>query len=112
MTARPRLSPAGPRLPALVLALILALAILAPVPAAADDGDLLPDARRRVEDSMQRLLRSLDLMLLAIPQYEAPEILDNGDIIIRRKRPGGRDRRDGPFNGPRDDGGQEAPFRT
>jgi len=26
-------------------------------------------------------------MLKAIPQYEAPEILDNGDIIIRRKQP-------------------------
>jgi hypothetical protein len=25
-------------------------------------------------------------MLKAIPQYETPEILDNGDIIIRRKR--------------------------
>ena len=30
---------------------------------------------------------ALDLVLKAIPQYEAPEILKNGDILIRRKNP-------------------------
>ena len=43
-------------------------------------GEMLNDATRII-------LRALGLMLQAIPQYEAPEILDNGDIIIRRKNP-------------------------
>jgi hypothetical protein len=29
----------------------------------------------------------MGLFLQSIPQYEAPEILKNGDIIIRRKNP-------------------------
>ena len=33
------------------------------------------------------IFEALDLVLKAIPQYEAPEILENGDIIIRRKNP-------------------------
>ena len=38
-----------------------------------------------LEGAAQRLVRALELILMAIPQYEAPELLDNGDIIIRRK---------------------------
>lgn len=33
------------------------------------------------------IVDALKGLLLAVPQYEAPEILDNGDIIIRRKHP-------------------------
>ena len=29
---------------------------------------------------------ALQLFINRIPQYESPEILENGDIIIRRKR--------------------------
>ncbi len=36
---------------------------------------------------MERIVEALRLLIDQIPQYEAPEILDNGDIIIRRKRP-------------------------
>ena len=36
---------------------------------------------------MERLVRAIELMLEMIPQYEAPEVLPNGDIIIRRKNP-------------------------
>ncbi len=39
------------------------------------------------KDATRTILRALGLMLQAIPQYETPEILDNGDIIIRRKNP-------------------------
>jgi len=31
-------------------------------------------------------MRALELMIDSIPQYEMPEIEENGDIIIRRKR--------------------------
>ena len=40
-----------------------------------------------IEDGAKMIFDALDLVLKAIPQYEAPEILDNGDIIIRRKKP-------------------------
>ncbi len=48
------------------------------------------DERSRAEDmargAIEQLMRALELMIDSIPQYEMPEIEDNGDIIIRRKR--------------------------
>ena len=41
-----------------------------------------------IEDGMKMILNALQLLLKSIPQYEAPEVLENGDIIIRRVRPG------------------------
>ena len=43
--------------------------------------------REHLEEAARQILRILEQMMLALPQYEAPEVLDNGDIIIRRKRP-------------------------
>ncbi len=40
------------------------------------------------EQAAQQLLQALRLFLGSIPTYELPEMLDNGDIIIRRKQPG------------------------
>jgi len=34
------------------------------------------------------IINAIELMLLSIPTYEAPEVLPNGDIIIRRVKPG------------------------
>ena len=49
-----------------------------------------PDDRSGAEDmarqAIQQLMRALELMIQSIPQYEMPEIEENGDIIIRRKR--------------------------
>ena len=41
-----------------------------------------------IEDGMKMILNALQLLLKSIPQYKAPEVLENGDIIIRRVRPG------------------------
>jgi hypothetical protein len=38
-------------------------------------------------EGMERMLRAIELMIEMIPQYELPEVLENGDIIIRRKNP-------------------------
>jgi hypothetical protein len=43
--------------------------------------------REHLEEAARQMLRMLERMLQSLPQYEAPEVLDNGDIIIRRKRP-------------------------
>ena len=40
-----------------------------------------------IEDGMRMILHALSLILQSIPQYKAPEVLENGDIIIRRVRP-------------------------
>jgi hypothetical protein len=37
-------------------------------------------------EGIDKLMRALDLLIQSIPQYEAPVIDENGDIIIRRKQ--------------------------
>ena len=74
----------------------LALALAAPVQA--------DDPRRGEEDpgalaleSIERLMRALDAFVRTIPQYELPELTEEGDIIIRRRPP-----RERPEPAPRD----------
>lgn len=40
-------------------------------------------------NAFEPVAKELDQMMRDIPQYEAPEILPNGDILIRRKKPNG-----------------------
>ena len=42
---------------------------------------------RMIEDGMRIILSAIELILQSIPEYQAPEILENGDIIIRRVQP-------------------------
>ncbi len=68
--------------------LIAALAVAGPVPAQAPDpgtGDR-ERAEELAREGFEQLLRALEALLQSIPQYEAPEITEDGDIIIRRKR--------------------------
>ncbi len=51
---------------------------------AASDNSSAEDS---VAQRLQRVLDAIELFFQNIPQYSAPEVLDNGDIIIRRKRP-------------------------
>ena len=44
------------------------------------------EAEDMAREAIEQLMRALELMIDSIPQYELPEINDNGDIIIRRKR--------------------------
>lgn len=41
-----------------------------------------------IDETTNTVLRIFGAFLKAIPQFEAPEVLPNGDIIIRRKQPG------------------------
>lgn len=75
--------------------LIAALAFAAPA-VAQDDGveegvDLLSEGTRMLlrglMDEIEPALRELRGALQDLDAYEAPEILPNGDIIIRRKEP-------------------------
>ena len=51
-------------------------------------------------EGLGKLMDALGLFIDSIPQYEAPEVLENGDIIIRRKK----DKEEAPKE---DDGGVE-----
>ena len=68
----------------LKLGLGLAVTLLAAPAAAQDRNERLDETARRAIETLVETMRS---MVAKIPMYEAPEILGNGDIIIRRKRP-------------------------
>jgi hypothetical protein len=81
---------------ALLRIAVLGVCLLAPLAARSETGppaageDVmrnLQDADRLMRESMARILDSVDLLLQALPRYEAPTVNENGDIIIRRKRP-------------------------
>jgi len=38
-------------------------------------------------EGLGKLLQALDLFVKSVPQYAAPEVLPNGDIILRRLNP-------------------------
>ncbi|MEX0923445.1 MAG: hypothetical protein WDZ84_11775 [Rhodovibrionaceae bacterium] len=46
------------------------------------------DFEEQARQGLESLMLALESFIQAIPQYEMPEILDNGDIIIRRVHPG------------------------
>ena len=47
--------------------------------------DQLPE--KMIEDGIDMILDALQLFIQKMPNYEKPEILENGDIIIRRVKP-------------------------
>jgi len=66
----------------------IAVAVLLAMPVSAlaqSPNENKQDPRELLEGATKMMLQALELMLNAIPQYEAPEVLENGDIIIRRK---------------------------
>lgn len=74
------------RIGAMAGALCFCLA-LAPAAAAEPPADKPQDSPGALaRESLESMLRALRLLVESIPQYELPELLENGDIIIRRKR--------------------------
>lgn len=69
---------------------LFALSILtAPIAVASADSlqDNTAEAERLAGEALTKMMRALDLLISAVPRYAAPEILPNGDIIIRRLDP-------------------------
>jgi hypothetical protein len=75
--------------PAALLAITLfALPAAGPAVAqTAQDPTKVEQAQRLMLDGLQRFMQGMMALVDAIPQYQAPEILPNGDIIIRRVPP-------------------------
>ena len=72
------------RLSITALALAVLLASLPPALAAEDSDDETMSELAR--EGVATLMRALEALIDEIPQYELPEINQDGDIIIRRKR--------------------------
>ncbi len=79
-------------LPAVLVVLLLGASAVGPavVPAEAQQRGL-DEAEQMAVEALDRLMKALRLMVDSIPQYEAPEVLPNGDIIIRRIHPEKKD---------------------
>ena len=78
----------------LLSATLLALVLTGPSAAlAAGDGDKMSEdlerAQRRAEElwreGQQKIQEGVETIIKAFPRYEAPEITEDGDVIIRRK---------------------------
>lgn len=76
----------GPMKLPLVAALLAALAF--GLPAAAEPATPLEEFEQKANEAARQFLGALALLVEAMPQYQAPQLLDNGDIVIRRKRDG------------------------
>jgi hypothetical protein len=48
----------------------------------------LQDAQKQAVEGIGKLLEALQMFVKSVPQYSAPEVLPNGDIILRRVNPG------------------------
>lgn len=68
----------------LVVLLALASPAVAQTPAPRDGAK---EAEEMAREALDKLMRAMSALVKSIPQYEMPETLPNGDIIIRRKRP-------------------------
>lgn len=82
---------------ALAACLLGGCLVCAPLaPAFAEDAPPQPEPQEEspgalAREGLEQMMRALRLLVEKIPQYELPEMLDNGDIIIRRKRDGPAD---------------------
>jgi hypothetical protein len=88
-------------------AVLLGLSLLlATSPAIAEELKPKPQTQEQLErlarEAAEKLMMALSAMLAAIPQYEMPELLPNGDIIIRRKLPPAPKPDLAPEQGPRE----------
>ncbi|HET6158231.1 MAG TPA: hypothetical protein VFE34_07810 [Dongiaceae bacterium] len=69
---------------------LLALCLLsAPIATANADSaqNNTAEAERLANEALTKMMKALDLLIMTVPRYAAPEILPNGDIIIRRLDP-------------------------
>ncbi len=67
-------------------ALVAATLMAAPA-ARAEEPDPGTSIEEEARAGIERLMRALELFLQSIPQFEAPYVNDDGDIIIPRKHP-------------------------
>ena len=72
----------------LAAAVLLFLALMVQA-AAAGEPPKAQDPEQMIREGAQRILEGVRQLFERIPQYAAPEVLPNGDIIIRKLPRGG-----------------------
>ena len=75
------------RIAVLLLAIVLTRTGIPPALAQTQPPGPRERAEELAREGADQIFRALDLLLKSIPQYDAPEITEDGDIIIRRHRP-------------------------
>ena len=72
-----------------LLPLLVFSLLSVPLAAAGADSfeDKTKEAERLADEALTKMMRALDLLIMTVPRYAAPEVLPNGDIIIRRLDP-------------------------
>lgn len=76
-----------------LLTCILALSLSLPTTYALDNKavttddtpDITDEIEQKTKAAIAKLIQMLSKIVEHLPQYEMPEVLENGDIIIRRK---------------------------
>lgn len=63
----------------------MSLAALAPAQAQTTPPPSLDDNMKSALQTLEKLLSIMKMLSDSLPAYEAPEILPNGDILIRRR---------------------------
>ena len=56
-------------------------------PAALAQESTLDDVQKEATEGIAKLLEALGMFVKSVPQFSAPEVLPNGDIILRRIHP-------------------------
>jgi hypothetical protein len=72
-----------------LLSLLAACLLAVPVAGASADStqNSAAEAERLANEALAKMMKALDLLIGTVPRYAAPEVLPNGDIIIRRLDP-------------------------
>lgn len=76
------------RIAVLLLAIFLTRTGIPPALAQSDTPSPRERAEELTREGAERFLEALEFLMMTIPQYDLPEITEDGDIIIRRRRPG------------------------
>jgi hypothetical protein len=74
-------------MPYLRATLLAAVIAVAGIPAAHAEDSTLEGAQQEAVEGLSKLLQALGMFVKSVPQFSAPEVLPNGDIIIRRIHP-------------------------
>ena len=70
----------------LVAVVLFCLGSACPIPVLADEPSQQESPSDLAREGVENLMRALNALIEMIPQYELPEMNEDGDIIIRRKR--------------------------
>jgi hypothetical protein len=76
-----------PHMPYLRAAIVAVAMTVATAPAVQAQESTLDDAQQEAVEGLSKLLQALGMFVKSVPQFSAPEVLPNGDIIIRRIHP-------------------------